>query len=84
MATIGVRELKANASRVLKEVQESGEEIIITRRGKPCVKMVPITVGQERARTLRSLRGALLSLPELEFDDFMDIKSVWERGSEVD
>ncbi len=84
MATIGVRELKANASRVLKEVQESGEEIIITRRGKPCVKLTPIRVGQKRERTLLSLRGAMLSLPELEFDDFMDIKSVWERGSEVD
>ena len=84
MATIGVRELKANASRVLKEVQESGEEIIITRRGKPCVKMIPISVGQEPERTLRSLRGALLSLPELDFDDFLDIKSIWTRGSGVD
>ena len=84
MTIIGVRELKANASRVLKDVEKSGEEIVITRRGKPCAKLVPVSVGLERERTLGSLRGALLSLPELDFDDFMDVKSVWEQGSAVD
>ena len=84
MATIGVRELKANASRVLAEVEKSGEEIIVTRRGKPCVKLVPIGAAQEEERTLQSLRGALLSLPELDFNDFMDVKRAWEKGSGVD
>ena len=84
MATIGVRELKANASRVLKEMEKSGEEIVITRRGKPCAKLVPIGAGLTGERTLGSLKGALLSLPELVFDDFMDVKSVWEEGSGVD
>lgn len=84
MATIGVRELKANASKVLKAVEKSGEEMVVTRRGKPCVKLVPIGAGREEERTLRSLRGALLSLPDLDFDEFMDVKSVWDQGSEVE
>ena len=84
MTTIGVRDLKANASKVIKEVEKLGEEIIITRRGKPCVKLVPIGASLKGERTLGSLKGALLSLPELDFDDFMDVKTVWEQGSGVD
>jgi prevent-host-death family protein len=42
MKTIGVRELRQNASRYLEEVA-AGESIEITDRGHPVARLVPIT-----------------------------------------
>jgi prevent-host-death family protein len=39
--SVGVHEAKTTLSRLL-EVAESGEEVVITRRGKPVVKLQPI------------------------------------------
>ena len=39
--TVGIREAKANLSRLLKEVQK-GAEIVLTDRGTPVGKLVPI------------------------------------------
>jgi len=38
---VGVREAKANLSRILKRVRE-GQEIILTDRGRPVGKIVPM------------------------------------------
>jgi prevent-host-death family protein len=38
---VGVREAKAHLSRILKRVQE-GQEVILTDRGRPVGKIVPI------------------------------------------
>jgi len=40
--TIGIREAKAELSRLLKEV-EQGAEWVITDRGRPVAKLVPVT-----------------------------------------
>ncbi|MFB0566688.1 MAG: type II toxin-antitoxin system Phd/YefM family antitoxin [Candidatus Aminicenantaceae bacterium] len=40
--SIGIREAKINLSKLLKNVQKGGE-IIITDRGKPVGKIVPVT-----------------------------------------
>jgi prevent-host-death family protein len=42
MESIGVRELRQNASRYLSRVAE-GEQIEITERGRPVARLVPIT-----------------------------------------
>jgi prevent-host-death family protein len=42
MRSIGVRELRQNASRYLEEVA-AGESIEITDRGRPIARLVPIT-----------------------------------------
>lgn len=42
MKTIGVRELRQNASQYLKEVA-AGESIEITDRGRPIARLVPTT-----------------------------------------
>lgn len=39
--SIGLREAKANLSRLIKEVKE-GAEIILTERGKPVAKLTPV------------------------------------------
>jgi prevent-host-death family protein len=41
MQTIGIRELRQNASRYLREV-ESGETIEVTDRGRPVAHLVPV------------------------------------------
>lgn len=41
MATIGVRELRRDASRWLARVR-AGEIVVVTDRGRPIVKMVPL------------------------------------------
>jgi prevent-host-death family protein len=41
MATIGVRELRRDASRWLARVR-AGEAVIVTDRGRPIAKMVPL------------------------------------------
>ena len=40
---VGVREAKINLSKLLKAVQKSGMEIVITDRGKPVGKLGPIS-----------------------------------------
>ena len=41
MATIGVRELRRDASRWLSRVR-AGEVVVVTDRGRPIAKMVPL------------------------------------------
>jgi prevent-host-death family protein len=51
--TVGVHEAKTTLSRLL-GAAESGEEVVITRRGKPVVKLQPV-----HAVSRKSLFGAL-------------------------
>ena len=41
MAEIGIKELKASASRVIDEV-EAGASYVVTKRGRPAAVIVPI------------------------------------------
>lgn len=41
MRSVGVRELKERASRLLREVNERGEEIQVTSRGKVIARLLP-------------------------------------------
>lgn len=79
MTTVSVRELKAKVSQILRNLEHSEEEIIITRRGKPCAKLVPVKQHDENKKSLKELRGSLKFLPaDLEYEAFQDIKKVWE------
>jgi prevent-host-death family protein len=62
MNTAGVAELKARLASYLKQVK-SGNEILITDRGSPVAKLVPIDAAQKRdARRQRLAAGGLLKL----------------------
>src|SRR5207247_528145 len=72
MATIGVRELKRDASRVLRRVRERGEEIEITHHGGVVARLAPAAPPRPRRppsaawSTLdRVARGVVLRLPSL-------------------
>jgi prevent-host-death family protein len=48
MEPVGIKELKAHASAIVRRVEEEGAEIEIARRGKVVARLVPtIQVGEE-------------------------------------
>lgn len=53
MTEVGMHEAKTNLSQLV-ERAERGEEIVITRNGKPAVKLAPVP----SAASLASVRGA--------------------------
>ena len=79
VTTYSVREFKAKFSEILRNLDD-GEEVIVTRRGKPCARFTPIPSNAEEKPSLRTLRGDLLrtALPDASYQDFLDIKKIWE------
>jgi prevent-host-death family protein len=52
--SIGIRELRQNASRYLRLVAERGEPIQITDRGRPVALLTPVPKTQSRIEHLRA------------------------------
>lgn len=77
MTTYSIREFKARVSEILRAV-DNGEEIVITRRGKPCGRLTPVHHSTEGLPSLRTLRGSMSYLPDATYEDFLDIKAIWE------
>ena len=48
MTSLNVAEAKAKLSELLARVADDGESILITRRGKPMAKLVPVGTGESR------------------------------------
>ena len=78
---VTIRELKARVSEILRDLEKSpGKEIVITRHGKPCAKLVSLkgkSQGIPRSER-KSLRNALPHLHELTDADFAEAKGIWE------
>lgn len=77
MTTYSVREFKARASEILRDLND-GEEVIITRRGKPCGRLTPVQTSVEKKPSLSTLRGSAMYLPDASYEDFLSVKSLWE------
>ena len=77
MTTYGIREFKARVSEILRAV-DNGEEVTITRRGKPCGRIIPVAHPDDDKPSLRTLRGSMSHLPDATYEDFLDIKAIWE------
>ena len=56
--TVGIRELKANISEILREIEEKGEIVEVTRHGNVVARLVPARSGLSDAE----IRVALTSL----------------------
>ena len=80
MTTYGVREFKARVSAILRDLDE-GDEVIITRRGKPCGRLTGVLPVSDDKPSLESLRGAMTNLPDATYQDFLEIKSIWRPGA---
>ncbi len=49
MVTVGVRELKQQASQLIRLVRETGSEVQVTHRGKVVALLVPVASGRNKA-----------------------------------
>ncbi len=84
MAEIGIREFKQQASKILKEVREEGATYTITYQGQPCGILLPYSRGKgkrtrkSRKPKLASLRGILRGTPEVSWEEFMELKKIWD------
>jgi prevent-host-death family protein len=62
MKTVSKSKLKARALEYFREVERTGEELVLTDRGKPVLKIVPYRGDPDEAR--RALRGTLIRYDE--------------------
>ena len=81
MTTYSIREAKARLSEILRGL-DRGDEVIITRRGRPCGRLTAVDTDADDKPSLATLRGAFSQLPDAEYQDFRDIKSIWETRTE--
>ena len=58
MGAINLAEAKAHLSELVSKA-ESGEETVITRRGHPVARLVPVTAPKTALRSLAEFRAAL-------------------------
>ncbi|MGO9007971.1 MAG: type II toxin-antitoxin system Phd/YefM family antitoxin [Beijerinckiaceae bacterium] len=60
MVTVSLAQAKAQLSELLNKVQ-AGEEIVITRRGRPIAHLVPISSPKQKLRSLADFRAKMPS-----------------------
>jgi prevent-host-death family protein len=73
MMSIGVRELKAHISEILRRVQEEGEVVEVTNHGQVVARLVPVHYGRP---VDRNENGAWTRLNEL----ISEIGANWPEG----
>lgn len=62
MRKIGVRELKAKASEVLRDVRDSGAQYVVTLRGRPVGVLLPLDEVADRLQRAEDVWDELESL----------------------
>ena len=82
MTIYSIREAKAHLSEILRDL-EHGQEVVITRRGRPCGRLTAVESDAGDKPSLATLRGTLSQLPDADYRDFQDIKSIWETGEQA-
>ena len=60
MATVSKNLLTGNMLEYLRQVEETGEELIVTDGGRPVVKVVPIRARRTAADVLGDVRGRVV------------------------
>lgn len=58
--TVAVSEFKTHCLRLVEEVARQRREIIVTKRGKPIARVVPISEPSAEANARARLRGTLI------------------------
>ena len=81
MESIGLRELRQNASELIRRVEE-GEEIEITVSGRPAARLVP--AAPRRWQRWENVAGIFTGLPDSDWEadrDLLDqsLTDPWER-----
>lgn len=55
MTKVGIRELKNRTSEIVRKVREERAEYVITYRGQPVARIVPVVAEEENERALQEL-----------------------------
>ena len=72
---LAISEFKAKCLRLLDQVEEKGETLVITRRGRPVAKVVPVSLPK------RPLRGSWKGLVRIKGDIVhFDTSQDWESN----
>ncbi|MBM3790582.1 MAG: type II toxin-antitoxin system Phd/YefM family antitoxin [Acidobacteria bacterium] len=73
--TLAASEFKAKCLRLLDRVEEEGDTLVITKRGRPVAKVVPVSSPR------RSLRGSWKGLVQIKGDIVhFDTSRDWESS----
>ena len=72
--TIGVRELKNQASRIVRSVREQMAEYVITVRDEPVAVLRPLTEGDIQQLRQAEVEGALMEMKTLA----QQVAAAWE------
>lgn len=86
MPTYTLTQFKTRASEILDSLDD-GDEVIITRRGKPCAKMTAISHTAEEKRPSRSLMGILATpnTPDWDHEELQghirEIRDSWKAST---
>ncbi len=82
--TIAAGAFKQGCLRILDEVAETHREVVITKRGKPVAKLVPVKAEREReAEILATLRGrSRMLVSEREFLRPLTTEAGWDLEGE--
>jgi len=78
MKTMGAGAFKTHCLSVLDEVQEHGEEVVITKRGKPVAKLVPV-----EEKKPGSIFGFLKGQVKIVGDVVSPIVQPWEWDEDI-
>lgn len=77
-AIVNVHEAKTHLSKLIERVM-AGEEIILAKAGKPCVKLVPLTAEQPRPKRRGGQFAGLFTVGEEIFDPLPEEElRLWE------
>lgn len=83
MATFTVHQAKTELSKLMARA-EAGEEIVIARRDKPAVKLVPVGETRKTERVPGALKG-MFTVPDSVFDPLPeDELQAWDGGYSFD
>ena len=72
-ATIGVRELKNQASRILRKVREEMAEYVVTLRGEPVAVLRPLTTEETQRLRQAEIEAELAAMKALS----QEVAAVW-------
>lgn len=85
MLEVGIRELKARASELVRRVAQHGEEVVITKHGRPVARIVPAENEAPPKRPKKRLLGLYQDrgLPDVTWEEWeqfeREIEEAWQK-----
>jgi prevent-host-death family protein len=81
---VGIAELKANCTRLLREMERDGQSITVTNRGKPVAELTPVAKPSRAKLLFGALKGSMTIAPDFDpgesaFDP--DWEELWDANN---